>query len=95
MAVLRAEAFEERSPVSFLNDALALLHNAGAKLEIAGPFPAPVEKRAGRYRFQLLLQSNSRAALQRAIQPWMLELEQLKPGKKIRWSLDVDPQEIL
>jgi primosomal protein N' (replication factor Y) len=54
-----------------------------------------VEKRAGKFRFQLLLQSDSRPALQKVLQPWVRQLDDLKEGKKIRWSVDVDPQEML
>ncbi len=27
--------------------------------------------------------------------PWLAELETLKSGRRVRWSLDVDPQEML
>jgi len=95
MAMLRAESFEQTLPIRFLNTASALLRKQPADIEISGPFPAPIEKRGGKYRFQLLLQSDSRINLQNAIYPWISELEQHKDGKKIRWSLDVDPQEML
>jgi primosomal protein N' (replication factor Y) len=48
-------------------------------------------RRAGVYRYQLLLQSNSRQALQRVLTMLVPKIEQLKLSKKVRWSLDVDP----
>ena len=93
--MLRAEAFEEKLPLDFLNSAASLIKESSKRIEIFGPFPAPIEKRAGRFRFQLLLQSTRRMALQKAILPWIEKLEQIKNSKKIRWSVDVDPQEIL
>jgi primosomal protein N' (replication factor Y) len=95
MALLRAESFEQNMPVTFLHTAVTLLNNQTTELEISGPFPAPIEKRSGKYRFQLLLQSDNRMRLQKALLAWVYDLEHLPLGKKIRWSLDVDPQEML
>lgn len=95
MALLRAESFEQKMPVTFLHTALTILKNLSSLLEISGPFPAPIEKRGGKYRFQLLVQSDNRMRLQKALQAWIYDLENLPLGKKIRWSLDVDPQEML
>jgi len=60
-----------------------------------GPVPAPMERRAGRFRAQLLLQSDDRAPLHGLLMPWLEELETLKSARRVRWSLDVDPQEML
>lgn len=95
MALLRAEAFVQKAPLAFLNSASTLLQQAKPAVQVYGPFPAPVEKRSGKYRFQLILQSNNRSGLQKALLPWIKQLDELKAGKKIRWSLDVDPQEML
>ncbi|MCK4586598.1 MAG: hypothetical protein KAU29_04620, partial [Gammaproteobacteria bacterium] len=61
---------------------------------LLGPIPAPMEKRAGRIRAQLLLQSSSRADLHNLLTPWLQQLESSKLGRKVRWSIDVDPQEM-
>ena len=95
LALLRAESFEQKLPFQFLTAARTLLDNIEQPVQIFGPFPAPVEKRAGKFRFQLLLQSDTRPALQKVLQPWVRQLDDLKEGKKIRWSVDVDPQEML
>ncbi len=95
MALLRAEAFEQKSPLAFLNSARTLLQHVEPAIQVYGPFPAPVEKRSGKFRFQLLLQSNNRSSLQKTLLAWIKQLDELKEGKKIRWSLDVDPQEML
>jgi primosomal protein N' (replication factor Y) len=50
-----------------------------------------MEKRAGRYRMQLILQSSQRKALHQVLQPWIQALGNLKTGNRVRWSLDVDP----
>jgi primosomal protein N' (replication factor Y) len=75
-----------------MDSARALLSaDENSALEIFGPLPAPMEKRAGRYRMQLVLQSSQRKALHQALQPWTQALGDLKTGNRVRWSLDVDP----
>jgi primosomal protein N' (replication factor Y) len=95
LALLRAEAVDMQKPYEFLNEAkqLALALDAGGVL-ISGPVAAPMEKRAGRFRAQLLLQANKRSELHRVLKPWIKQLEESKSGRKVRWSLDVDPIEM-
>jgi len=92
-ALLRAEAPHAEAPLRFLNDALAAAAKPEA-VDLLGPVPAPMERRAGRYRAQLLLQSTDRAALRRLLEPWLAQLESLKSARKVRWSLDVDPLDL-
>ena len=44
-------------------------------------------------RGQLLLQANSRAALQRLLKGWMPEIKGFLLANKVRWSIDIDPLE--
>jgi len=95
LALLRAEAVDAQAPLRFLEEArnvATTLNDAG--VELYGPFPAPMERRAGRSRAQLLLQSNSRSSLQQLLAPWLQRLETLKSGRRVRWSIDVDPLEM-
>jgi primosomal protein N' (replication factor Y) len=61
---------------------------------LLGPAPAPMEKRAGRFRAQLLLQSNRRSGLHKLLNEWVVKLENLPQRRKVRWSLDVDPADM-
>ncbi len=95
LALLRAEAVDAQAPYRFLEEAQALaaqLNNEG--IEVYGPFPAPMERRAGRNRAQVLLQSPARKPLQLLLSAWLLQLETLKSGRRVRWSIDVDPLEM-
>ena len=99
LALLRAEAHKPGQAEAFLDAACAaaerLLAAQGAGgIELLGPVPAPMERRAGRYRAQLLLQASARAALHRLLASWLLELEQMPSGRQVRWSLDVDPVDL-
>lgn len=95
LALLRAEAVDAQKPYDFLNEAkqLAQQLNVSAVL-LSGPVAAPMEKRAGRIRAQLLLQASKRSELHRLLHPWVKQLEECKTGRKVRWSLDVDPIEM-
>ena len=59
-----------------------------------GPLPSIMEKRQGRYRMQLLLQSAERPILHRALKYLVNYLDGLKLPRHLRWTLDVDPQEM-
>ena len=92
LALLRCEAIKAEAGTAFMESARALLDaSANSAIEIFGPLPAPMEKRAGRYRMQLILQSSQRKALHQVLQPWIQALGNLKTGNRVRWSLDVDP----
>ncbi len=94
-AILRAEAHQTHHNEEFLQTAKHYLQAfALAGLTILGPMPAPLPKRAGRYRMQLYIQSSQRAILKQAAEKLCLELETLKISRHVRWSLDIDPQEM-
>jgi primosomal protein N' (replication factor Y) len=95
LALLRAEA-SERMPVSaFLQAAAALARDqAPAGLNVLGPASAPMERRAGRYRGQLLLQAASRRELQLFLPGWRAALAEIETRRRVRWSLDVDPVDL-
>ncbi|KAA9131076.1 primosomal protein N' [Marinihelvus fidelis] len=90
-AVLRADA-PDREPVrAFLQAARQAWQGRGMSLH--GPFPAMMEKRAGRVRWYLLAQSEERPILQRALDNWLDAVRRLPTARQVRWAIDVDPQE--
>jgi primosomal protein N' (replication factor Y) len=94
-ALLRAEAPREGAPREFLEAAAGLAETlAAGRVELWGPVPAPMERRAGRFRAHLLLQADQRADLQRLLCAWVSQLAKLKSARRVRWSIDVDPQEM-
>ena len=94
LGLLRAEATTIEPAMEFLdkakNQAIAFKSN----VQLWGPVKAPMEKRAGWYRAQLLLQASKRDILHRLLFQWLPMLQSLA-GNKVRWSLDVDPQDLL
>ena len=61
-------------------------------LQMLGPMPAPFSKKAGQYRWQLLLQHPSRMTLQKALREY--QQAELEKNNQVRLILDVDPQDL-
>ena len=99
LALFRAEADKPETGIDFLRAIGAQCAHANAawerQIDCLGPMPCPMEKRAGRYRSQLLLKSDSRAVLQAMLEHLIQTIEAQRVPAKLRWSLDVDPQELI
>lgn len=96
LALFRAEAMQAETALSFLNQVRKLFEATEQnQIVFMGPIPAPMEKKAGRYRAHLLLQSQQRTVLHNLLDKAVSNLETAKWAKKVRWSLDIDPQDML
>ena len=96
LALLRAEAVDQQTPMAFLEQARLLLEqNKQDDVLLMGPFPALMERRAGRYRAQLLIQANNRKQLQSLFSLSISQIESHKTAKKVRWSVDIDPMDLI
>ena len=93
LALLRAESPAPGASLRFLHEARSLAQRLSPdkSVQILEPLPAPMERRAGRYRAQLLVQAAGRAPLHAFLARWVADLAEAKFSKKVRWSLDVDP----
>jgi len=96
LALLRADAPAAELPMEFLRQARILAEQwRGERVELLGPVPAPLERRAGRYRAQLLVECEERPLLQRFLDPWITALRARPRPGGLRWSVDVDPLDML
>ena len=94
LALLAAEAPKRDAVDAFL----AAVHATGRDIvgdgrravEVFPPVPATLARRAGMERGHVLAQSADRTALQRFLPRWRNAIAAL-PGRRVRWSLDVDP----
>ena len=93
LALFRAEATDPTAPRAFLEQ-VAQCFTADKQLEVLGPAPAPMARRAGHVRAQLLLRSSTRAQLNRVLAQHVATLDSLPLARRVRWSLDVDPLEL-
>ncbi len=95
LGLLRAESPSKDTPMRFLQQAATLLRpQLEQGTQLWGPIPAPMEKRAGRYRAQLLLASARRAQLKKLLDIVRPQLGELSDARKARWSLDIDPVDL-
>ena len=90
LALLRAEAQQVEQANAFLQAVRALLPE-GTPLEHFGPMPAPMPRRAGYQRTQLLLSCTQRGPLHQCLTGLVPAIHALPEARRVRWSLDVDP----
>ena len=90
-ALLRSDAHQKEDVRAFLNQAKQLFP-AGEAM-VYGPFPAMMERRSGRTRWYLLAQADNRLTLHRQLDGWVSKLKKLPAARKVRWAVDVDPQD--
>jgi primosomal protein N' (replication factor Y) len=93
-AILRCEANDPQQAQQFLQSLRPWLQaqlTPASSIQVVGPVPALMEKRAGLYRHELVFSSARRPALQQLLSQLTEHIEQLPTRKKLRWSMDVDP----
>ncbi|GAB3487678.1 primosomal protein N' [Curvibacter fontanus] len=96
-ALVRAEARAQETAQAFLNAASGLGTEAAAELNVTlyPAVPMSVQRVANVERAQMLVESPSRAALQRFLAGWHEVLHEVRQGPEgkglIRWAVDVDP----
>ncbi len=97
LALVRAEAPSRAAPGRLLT----ALRRAGEEdatrlgVTLLGPAPAAMERRAGRYRQQLLLLADTHGPLQRLLARLLPVLETAPEARRARWSIDVDPADLM
>ncbi len=98
LALVRAEATRETTALDWLENlklaATHLLADGRGDILLMGPAPAPMTRRGGRYRAQLLVQSSTRADLHRFLDRFVPLIEADPESRRVRWSLDVDPLDL-
>lgn len=93
--LMRADALALSALNDYLKHARALLQPALSSAMVYGPIPAGIAKRAGRHRAQLVIIGQDRAALHRAIGPWIAQLHAEKKPGNVHISFDIDPYDFL
>ena len=60
-------------------------------VSLLGPMPAPMPRRAGMHRGQLLLSAAERKHLHAFLPGWLARVRETAQARRVRWSIDVDP----
>ncbi|MFC3122171.1 primosomal protein N' [Agaribacter flavus] len=91
-ALLRAESQHLDRVLEFLNYAKSMLAQF-INAKVIGPLPCVMEKKQGRLRYQLVIQSDHRGYLLSIMQQALIELDNHKLSSRIRWLVDMQPQD--
>ena len=92
-ALIRCESKSQELNQQFLQQHAQWLREHSEQLiEIWGPIPAPMERKAGRFHAHMVLLSKDRARLHFYIRNWWQNMLHEKPSS-MKLSLDIDPQE--
>ena len=93
-ALIRCESKSQEQNQDFLQQhAQALRQISEHLIDIWGPIPAPMERKAGRYQAHMVLLSHDRARLHFYIRVWWQNMLHQKPST-MKLTLDIDPQEL-
>ena len=99
LCLLRAEASKMQPALQFLDGIAEFCQRFSAHnslpIEQLGPLPAPMEKRAGKYRVQLQLKANKRSNLQALLFSLCEKLEGRPLPFSVRFICDADPQDLV
>jgi primosomal protein N' (replication factor Y) len=82
-----AEAFDAGNALA---RAAEPLRAAGA--DVWGPAPAPIARIRGRHRLRMLVRAPRAVALQPLVAAWVATV---RPGARLRLTVDIDPQSFL
>lgn len=97
LTLFRAEANQSQMVEDFLRQVRQTLESHplfDAHCMVLGPTPAPLAKRAGKYRWQLLLQTEARSVMQKLLMSAKPAISTLPLASKVRWTLDIEPQDL-
>ncbi|MBR9813220.1 primosomal protein N' [bacterium] len=95
-ALLRAESVDAQAAPAFLkraHDAARAIAAAG--IEVWAPNPAPMERKAGRWRWQLQIEAKQRGPLHALLGELLPQLYADPQARRVRWSVDIDPQSMI
>jgi primosomal protein N' (replication factor Y) (superfamily II helicase) len=92
-ALLRMEAIQVDAVVDFSKRVKVIADDLNSHVTVYQPVEANIQRVAGKTRYQIVVQSESRGALQNFLYDWREKLGEITE-RKVRWSIDVDPIEV-
>ncbi|MCK5881623.1 MAG: primosomal protein N' [Sinobacterium sp.] len=92
-ALLRLEDKSETVASQTLERIRSFCESKQLPVFVVGPFPAPLQRRAGYFRYQLLLQSSQRGQLSGSLKYLLSVIGEFTASNQ-RFSIDVDPQDM-
>ena len=95
LALLRAESHQSQPLTDFMQTAAELAHPLAtdAGVQVWDPVPPTLARKAGFERRQLMVQANSRRALQLFLTCWLPAVRAAEV-RTVKWLIDVDPMDV-
>lgn len=99
MALLRSESVDQHLAVQLLQQANGFVqhwlrhhfpHEPSAPIRVLGPFPSIMERKAGKFRYQMQFFTERRPVLH-ALMDSLINYLDKSTTRKVRWHIDIDP----
>lgn len=95
LVILRTDCSDAAYGDAFLQNVREGALNAlPAGAQLIGPLPSPMQRRAGKFRSQVILLAPDRRTAQIATGILVAQAEATPPRRGLKWSVDVDPQDL-
>jgi primosomal protein N' (replication factor Y) (superfamily II helicase) len=95
LAILRTDCTDAAQGERFLRQLReSVSSQLPSNVQLIGPLPAPMQRRAGRFRSQLLVHSADRQQLQQTAAILVQLAQGQKSARGLNWSVDIDPQDM-
>lgn len=95
LVILRTDCSDAAWAEDFLQSVRAeALPTLPAGAQLVGPLPSPMQRRAGMYRWQLILLARDRKTAQQSAGILVSRAEAVPARRGLKWSVDVDPQDL-
>lgn len=94
MVLMRASSEKPRDGEIFLQDTARYLQQHQNTMDIIGPLPASMARKAGKFRHHLLLQTKERKSLQHFLENILPQIELLPSARRCQITIDRDPFEL-
>ena len=98
LALWRAESPQKEKVEAFMQALAAAAQELACadflQLQRLGPVPAPMERRQGRYHMQFLLLAQQRSVLHQQVELLLDWCESQPLARQVRWSVDIDPEDL-
>ena len=95
LVIVRTDCSDAQRGEQFLRDLRTLAEPTlpqGASL--IGPLPSPMQRRAGKFRSQLLLTANSWRAAHQSAGLLVQCADSQRATRDLKWTIDIDPQDV-
>jgi primosomal protein N' (replication factor Y) len=94
MALVSAQSEDPQICPAWLSQLQQFAQQHAPTVQLLGPLQPPLERKAGKYRWQLQFFANDRRELHQLLQALIPFSQSLPEHRRLKWQLDVDPLDL-